>query len=142
MLLFYTNAFFSKFTKLNISTSLFKKGISFSRLTQTIKLSLKFLKAKTCESSHDYFSIFFFHCGECYKSIGSNHADTSVGFHVFTGCDIIGRFLGKSKHVGGKPLNRHHKRNYARLQFWVNMKHCQVPVYLKIISYSLFNISL
>ena len=105
LFLFYTNTFFFKFTKLNISTSLFKKGISFSRLTQTIKLSLQFLKGKTCESSRDYFrSIFFFHCGECYKSIGSNHADTSVGFHVFTGCDIIGRFLGKSKALWWKTF--------------------------------------
>ena len=46
------------------------------------------------------------------------------------------------KHFGGKPLNRHHKENYARLRLWVNMKHCQVPVYLKVISNSLFNISL
>ena len=46
------------------------------------------------------------------------------------------------KHFGGKPLNRHHKGNCARLRLWVNMKHCQVPVYLKVISNSLFNISL
>ena len=49
-------------------------------------------------------AFFFFHCGECYKSIGSNHADTSVGFHVFTGCDIIGRFLGKSKALWWKTF--------------------------------------
>ena len=46
------------------------------------------------------------------------------------------------KHFGGKPLHRHPKRNYARLQLWVIMKHCQVPVYFKVISNFLFNISL
>ena len=48
LFLLYTNTIFSKFTKLNISTSLFKKRISFSHLTQTIMLSLQFLKGKTC----------------------------------------------------------------------------------------------
>ena len=106
LFLFYTNTIFSKFTKLNISTNLFKKRISFSHLTQTIT-SLQSLKGKTSvkavliisEIAKRFF--FFFHCRECYKSIGSSHADALVGFHVF-------------------------------------MKHCQVPVYLKVISNSLF----
>ena len=48
LFLFYTNTVFSKFSKLNTSTSLFKKRISFSHLAQTIMLSLQFLKGKTC----------------------------------------------------------------------------------------------
>ena len=99
------------------------------------------------ESSHDYFTtreafLFFFHCRECYESIGSNHADALVGFHISTGCGIIRGLLGKSKALWWKPLNCHHKRKYAPLQLWVNMKHYQVPAYLKVISNSLFNISL
>ena len=47
---------------------------------------------------------FVFHCRECYESIGSNHADALVGFHVFTGCDIIGHFLGKSKALWWKTF--------------------------------------
>ena len=56
-----------------------------------------------CESSHDYFRtregffFYYYYCRECYESIGSNQADALVGFHVSTECDIIGRFLGKSK---------------------------------------------
>ena len=85
-----------------MSTSLFKKRISFSHLEQTIMFSLQFLKEKTCVRAVIIISelakhFFFFHCRECYESIGSSHADTLVGFHVFTGCDVIGRFLGKSK---------------------------------------------
>ena len=61
-----------------------------------------------CESSHDYFrtreAFLFFYCRECYESIGSNHAGALVGFHVFTGCDIIGRFLGKSKALWWKTF--------------------------------------
>lgn len=34
---------------------------------------------------------------ECYESIGTKHAEALVGFHVFTGCDQIGRFQGISK---------------------------------------------
>ena len=113
LFLFYTNTIFSKFTKLNILTSLFKKRISFSHLTQTIMLSLQFLKGKTCVkavtiilelSKHFCFLLFFFHCRECYESIDSNHADVLVGFHVFTRCDIIGRFLGKSKALWWKTF--------------------------------------
>ena len=48
LFLFYTNTVFSKFSKLNTSTSLFKKRISFSNLAKTIMLSLQFLKGKTC----------------------------------------------------------------------------------------------
>ena len=48
LFLFYTNTVFSKFSKLNTSTSLFKKRISFSHLAKTIMLSLQFLKGKTC----------------------------------------------------------------------------------------------
>ena len=40
------------------------------------------------EISHYYFrtheAFFFFHCRECYESLGSNHADALVVFHVFT----------------------------------------------------------
>ena len=63
-----------------------------------------------CQSSHDFFRtheaflFLFFHCRECYESIGSNHADALVGFHVFAGCDIIGRFLGKSKALWWKTF--------------------------------------
>ena len=63
-----------------------------------------------CQSSHDFFRtheallFLFFHCRECYESIGSNRADALVGFHVFTGCDIIGRFLGKSKALWWKTF--------------------------------------
>ena len=32
-----------------------------------------------------------------YESIGPLHANAILGFHVFTGCDQIGRFYGKSK---------------------------------------------
>ena len=39
-----------------------------------------------------------------YESIGSNHADVLVGFHVFAGCDIIGRVLGKSKAICWKTF--------------------------------------
>ena len=81
-------------------------------MTQTIVLSLQFLKGQTCENSHDYFTtrktflflFLFFYCRECYESIGSNHADVLVGFYVFTGCDIIGRFLGKSKALWWKTF--------------------------------------
>ena len=48
LFLFYTNTVFSKFSKLNTSTSLFKKRTSFSHLAKTIMLSLQFLKGKTC----------------------------------------------------------------------------------------------
>ena len=48
LFLFYMNTVFSKFSKLNTSTSLFKKRISFSNLAKTIMLSLQFLKGKTC----------------------------------------------------------------------------------------------
>ena len=93
---FYRNTIFSKFMKLNISTSLFKKRISFSHLAQTIML-----KEKTCVKAvmiiSEFTKHFFFHCRECYESIDSSHADALVGFHVFTGCDVIRRFLGKSK---------------------------------------------
>ena len=147
LFLFYTNTIFSKFMKLNISTSLFKKSIS-SQIWHKRCCHYSFWREKHVwkqpwlfQNSRSIFFVFF-HCRECYESIGSNHADTLVGFHVFTGCDVIGRFLGKSKALWWKTLNRHHKRNYARLQLWVNMKHCQVPVYLKVISNSLFNISL
>ena len=51
-----------------------------------------------------HFCFCFFHCRECYESIGSNHADALVEFHVFTGCDIIGRFLGKSKALWWKTF--------------------------------------
>ena len=47
LFLFYTNTIFSKFMELNMSTSLFKKRISFSHLEQTIMFSLQFLKEKT-----------------------------------------------------------------------------------------------
>ena len=61
-----------------------------------------------CETSHDYFitreAFFFFHWRKCYESIGSNHTEALVGFHVFTGCDIIGRFLGKSKAIWWKTF--------------------------------------
>ena len=50
------------------------------------------------------FVSFFYYCRECYESIGSNHADVLVGFYVFTGCDIIGRFLGKSKALWWKTF--------------------------------------
>ena len=64
-------------------------------------LSLQFLKEKTCVKAvmiiSELVKNFFFHCRECYESIGRNHADALVGFHVFTGCDVIGRILGKSK---------------------------------------------
>ena len=103
LFLFYKNTIFSKFMRLNISTRLFKKRISFSHLAQTTMLSLQFLKEKTCVKAVMIISelakhcFFFFHCRECYESIGSNHADALVGFHVFTGCEVIGRFLDKSK---------------------------------------------
>ena len=148
LFLFYTNTIFFKFMKLNIWTSLFKKCISFSHLAQTIMLSLQFLKGKTCVKAVMIISqlakhfFFFFHCRECYESIGSNHADALVGFHISTGCGIIRGLLGKSKALWWKPLNCHHKRKYAPLQLWVNMKHYQVPAYLKVISNSLFNVSL
>ena len=32
-----------------------------------------------------------------YESIGPSHAKAILGFHVFTGCNQIGRFYGKSK---------------------------------------------
>ena len=73
-------------------------------------LSLQFLKEKTCVKAVVIISKlvkhfrFFFHCRECCESIGSNHADALVGFHVFTGCDIIGRFLGKSKTLWWKTF--------------------------------------
>ena len=109
LFLFYTNTIFSKFMKLNISSSLFKKRISFSLLTQMIMLSLLYLKGKTCVKAvmiiSELAKHFFFHCMECFKSIGSNHADALVGFHVFTGCDIIGRFLSKTfKHSSQEEL--------------------------------------
>ena len=50
------------------------------------------------------FVSFFYYCRECYESIGSNHADVLVGFYVFTGCDITGRFLGKSKALWWKTF--------------------------------------
>ena len=106
--LFYASTTFCKFKKVNISSSLFKKSISSSHLTQTIMLSLQFLKGKTCVKAVMIISElgkhFFFHCRECYESIVSNHADALVGFHVFTGCDIIGRFLGKSKALWWKTF--------------------------------------
>ena len=85
--------------KLNISTSPFKKRISFSHLAQTIMLSLQFLKAKTCVKAVIVISELakYFFALQRIFSIGSNPADALVGFHVFTGCDIIERFLGKSK---------------------------------------------
>ena len=111
LFLFYTNTIFFKFMKLNIWTSLFKKCISFSHLAQTIMLSLQFLKGKTCVKAvmiisqlAKHFFFFFFHCRECYESIGSNHADALVGFHVSTGCDIIRGFLGKSKALWWKTF--------------------------------------
>ena len=110
LFLFYTNTIFFKFMKLNIWTSLFKKCISFSHLAQTIMLSLQFLKGKTCVKAVMIISqlakhfFFFFHCRECYESIGSNHADALVGFHVSTGCDIIRGFLGKSKALWWKTF--------------------------------------
>ena len=73
-------------------------------------LSLQFLKEKTCVKAVVIISKlakrfrFFFHCRECCESIGSNHADALVGFHVFTGCDAIGRFLGKSKTLWWKTF--------------------------------------
>ena len=110
LFLFYTNTIFFQFMKLNIWTSLFKKCISFSHLAQTILLSLQFLKGKTCVKAVMIISqlakhfCFFFHCRECYESIGSNHADALVGFHVSTGCDIIRGFLGKSKALWWKTF--------------------------------------
>ena len=65
--------------------------------------SLPFLKGKTCVKAVMIISelskhfCYFFHCREYHESKGNNHADALVGFHVFTECDIIGRFLGKSK---------------------------------------------
>ena len=65
-------------------------------------LPLQFLKGKTWVKAVMIISefakhfCFVFYCRECYKSIASNHADALVGFHVFTGCYIIRRFLGKS----------------------------------------------
>ena len=73
-------------------------------------LSLQFLKGKTCVKAVMIISqlakhfFFFFHCRECYESIGSNHADALVGFHVSTGCDIIRGFLGKSKALWWKTF--------------------------------------
>ena len=59
------------------------------------------------ESSRYYFrthEAFFFHCRECYESLGSNHADALVVFHVFTGCGIIGCFLGQSEALWWKTF--------------------------------------
>ena len=104
--LFYANTTFSKFMKVNISSSLFKKSISSSHLTQTIILSLQFLKEKHVWKqlwlSQNSRSIFFFHFRKCYESIGS--ANALLGFHVFRGCDVIGHFLGKSKALWWKTF--------------------------------------
>ena len=103
LFLFYTTTVFSKFMKL-------KKRISFSHLAQTIMLSLQFLKEKTCVKAVMVISeltkhfCFVFLCMKCYESIGSNHADALIRFHVFTGCDVIGRFLGKSKALWWKTF--------------------------------------
>ena len=34
---------------------------------------------------------------QCYESVGCKKAKAILGFHVFTGCDQIGRFCGKAK---------------------------------------------
>ena len=51
-----------------------------------------------------FFFVFVFHCRECYESLGSNHADVLVVFHVFTGCGVIRRFLGESKALWWKTF--------------------------------------
>ena len=35
--------------------------------------------------------------GSCYEALGPNLSKSILGFYVFTGCDQIGRFSGKSK---------------------------------------------
>ena len=35
--------------------------------------------------------------GSCYEALGPNLSKPILGFYVFTGCDQIGRFSGKSK---------------------------------------------
>ncbi|MEO0688202.1 MAG: hypothetical protein AAFY76_24875, partial [Cyanobacteria bacterium J06649_11] len=35
--------------------------------------------------------------GKCYEMLGPELCAALIGFHVFTGCDQIGRFNGKSK---------------------------------------------
>ena len=115
LLFFISNTVFFKFMKLNILTSLSKMHITFSHLSQTIMLSLQFLKGKTCvksviiisELTKHFFFVFFvfvFHCRECYELLGSNHADVLVVFHVFTGCGVIRRFLGESKALWWKTF--------------------------------------
>ena len=147
LFLFYTNTVFSKFSKLNTSTSLFKKRISFSHLAKTIMLSLQFLKGKTCVKAvmiiselAKHFS--FFIVGNVTNQQAAIMLVRQLDFMYSQDVTLSDASSVNPKHFGGKPLNSHHKRNYARLQLWVNMKHCQVPVYLKVIYNSLFNISL
>ena len=149
LFLFYTNTIFSKFMKLNISSSLFKKRISFSHLTQTIMLPLQFLEGKTCMKAvmiiselAKHFCFVFFHFRECYESIGCNHADALVGFHVFTGCGIIRRFLGKSKSLWWKTFISSSQEESRALADLGDYKTLPCVSVLKVISNSLFNISL
>ena len=100
-----------------------------------------------CESSHDYFRtheafLFFFHCRECYESISSNHAEALVGFHVFTGCDIIGPFLGKSKALWWKTFKLPSQEELHALAALDDYETLSSASVLKVISNSLFNISL
>ena len=67
-------------------------------------LPLQFLKEKTCVKAVMIISELAKYCREYYESIGSSHADRLVGFHVFKRCDVIGRFLGKSKALWWKTF--------------------------------------
>ena len=52
-----------------------------------------------CESSHDYFrtrKAFFFSLHGMFQINRQQSCCALVGFHVFTGCDIIERFLSKT----------------------------------------------
>ena len=147
LFLFYTNTIFSKFMELNMSTSLFKKRISFSNLEQTIMFSLQFLKEKTCVRGVMIISelakhFFFFIVGNVTNQQAAIMLMHQLDFMYSQDGTLSDASSVNPKYFGGKPFNRHHKRNYVRFHLWVYMKHCQVPVYLKVISNSLFNISL
>ena len=40
-------------------------------------------------------------CGQAYEALTPKYASTLVGFHKITGCDITGKFNGKSSYAVG-----------------------------------------